>query len=240
MTATSGVLGASLGPLVETAAYDTVLLRAEGVLPDPVHRKPFSTGWTGLGYRAFGAAEHIAAFRGLFGNEPAASPEERRQQDGHFFGFVTNASAAAENLLYAAHVLAWGFENQPPTEAALRAQRNQILPKLEGTPATAALGRGLRAKLDEDVATELFAMRDFVVHRGRLARHHTVQLGLGNDKGRVTIARNPKDLPSAWVNDFDFTAAAMDPWEAWLRDFIALGHKLLLEALPAPAAASAG
>jgi hypothetical protein len=32
----------------------------------------------------------------------------------------------------------------------------------------------------------------------------------------------------------------MDRWEAWLGDFIALGLKLLLKVLPAPAAPSAG
>jgi len=212
-------LGVPLGPWIPIGRYDRLREAIRNRLPAPPghfeHAVAASVGWSGLGYRARSASEHKEAFSQLFQVEPAASHEQRYQQDSHFFGFIVNATAAAESLVYAIHAVALGVDGVPLTDGLLKRTRHEMINAIQAVPQFEVLGRCLKALMK--VAVPLFEMRDTVLHRGRLPRNHFVG---GEYHGKMTLARNPKSAPEKWENNFVFGIDSCDAYAAWLAGFI--------------------
>jgi hypothetical protein len=213
-------LGVHLGPLIAVERYDRVAEAIWRRFPAPAqgaseYAVAASIGWTGLGYRARGAGEHKEAFSQLFQLEPAAPQEQRYQQDSHFFGFVTNAAAAAESLVFAVHALALGIGGQELTEQLLKRQRGEMVRTIQAVKQLEGLGRSLQLSLD--MALPLFEMRDVLLHRGRLPRNHFVG---GEFDSKMTLASNPKAVPEEWEDTFVFGAESCDANAAWLGDLV--------------------
>lgn len=229
MVPVSAVLGVSVGPLLEAPAYDSIFKAAFEALSEGDHRQAFCVGWTGMGYRARAASDSVQRFRTMFGNEPAASSEERRQQEDSFFGFLTNGTAAAENLFYAVYVLALGLEGVPVSAVKLSAKRKDMASRITGR--LGEVGSYLLVKGEESSAVEMFAMRDVVLHRGRLARNHYVG---GPNDGHVTVAANPKELPTVWKNEFRLSSTFLDQWESWLKELLVESSRKMSQLLSPP------
>ena len=220
MSVESKSLGVCLGPFIPIEPYDKVAAAIWARFPSmssnaSPHAVAASVGWTGLGYRARSASEHKTAFSSLFDLEPAATPEQRYQQDNHFFGFVTNIAAAAESLVFSVHAVALGIDGQELTDQLLKRQRGAMVSAVCRVDQLKDLGSSLQKSLD--LATSLFDMRDMLLHRGRPPRNHFVG---GEYDGKITLATNPKASPEKWTNRFVFDAGSCEPDARWLNTLI--------------------
>jgi hypothetical protein len=224
----SGALGIALGRFLEGATFDAISQLAWQKLPDRGHRELFAMGWNGLGKGALAAHRHSRAFDRLFADEPAASPEQRFRQDDEWFSFVTNASAASEALIFSSYVLARAYDENPITESNLRNRLGGMLDAIEGVRQTELLGAFVRAAREDSEGESLIAFRDVFLHRGRLGRNHWVG---GAHDGRITVARNPKGIPSAWQPDRYLEASGLEVWGDWLRTYATWSMPLLRDAL---------
>ena len=179
------------------------------------HAVASSEGWAGVGYRARAASEHRKAFRPLFELEPASTMQKRYLQDKHFFGFVSNAAAAAENLVYSVYVLALGINGEVLTDKSLKASRSVMLTKIRAVNRLHGLGDSLQGSFDGSIP--LFEMRDTLLHRGRPPRNHFVG---GPFHGKMTVAANPKASPTEWANTEVFDGLSCDAPAQWLAKLV--------------------
>ena len=175
-------------------------------------------GLNGLGVRARAADCHALAFDLLFVNEPAANPEERFQQDDKLFGFVTNAMAASEAIVFSSFIVARAYDSDPLEEAQLKTPLKGMLCRIASLPETQLLGTFLKAARAEKVGDSLIELRDVLLHRGRLPRHHWVG---GRHDRKITVAENPKGIPSSWRPDRYLDAGGLSAWCDWLDRYIA-------------------
>jgi hypothetical protein len=213
----SNALGIDLGDFIDVASFDRVSVQAWTALPDQGHRQAFSVGWNGMAYRALGASLSVAPFRQLFADEPAAHALVRYQQDDFLFRFVTSASAAVDNAVYAAHVAALGFGGDAVSTTKLSDKRASMMKRISDVPQTARLADVIEAELDSPAWKSLALSRDVMLHRGRMPRNHFAG---GNFDGQMTIAQNPKASPPDWQNTVVFDAKRLDSWVEWLPQFI--------------------
>jgi len=227
----SAVLGVWLGALVDSAEFDRTakaIWAAFEHLPNPPAEYAVlaSSAWNNVGYRTRSASEHRDIFCGLFGSEPAASHEERYEQSNHFFGFVTNAVAAAESLTFAAYVTYLGKTRKVLTDADLKAPRGKQLVTIRSDTSFTPLGDLLEDRL-KDVGS-WWEMRDVLMHRGAPPRNHYVG---GPKHLKSTLATNPKAVPGKWENDFEFNARSCDDFASWLQRLLADAVPLLRQSL---------
>lgn len=221
----SAVLGVQLGALIETAVFDraakAIWTAFEHVAQRPSeHAVLASSAWNNVGYRTRSASEHRDAFSRLFGSEPAASHEQRYEQNHHFFGFVTNAVAAAESLTFAVYVVLLGKSGVALADGNLRATRAKQLQAIRAEASFSELGDLLEDQLKQ--VGSWWEMRDVLMHRGSPTRNHYVG---GAKHMKSTLASNPKAVPEQWENDFVSNARSCDDFADWLR-------KLILDAAP--------
>lgn len=213
----SSALGIDLGDFVDVASFDRVSVQAWTALPDQGHRQAFGVGWNGMAYRALGASLCVAPFRQLFADEPAAHALVRYQQDDLLFRFVTNASAAVDCAVYAAHVAALGFGGDAVSTTKLSDKRASMMKRITDVPRTAKLADVIKTELDSPASKSLIVSRDVMLHRGRMPRNHFVG---GPFDGQITVSHNPKASPPEWQNTVVFDAKRLDPWIEWLPQFI--------------------
>jgi hypothetical protein len=223
----SSVLGASLGAWLDPALFDLVAKSSWDRISRPA-ATVFNQGWSGFGYRMRAAAEDANAYPRWFQDEPAASGEDRYQQERHAFGFFANACSASECLLYAVHGAALGFSNTPPSVKNLRRGRLEMIAAIEAVSALTALGSFLRAEFASAACTSMFETRDVFVHRGRSPRNHFAG---GPHDGKITVARNPKSAPQDWENTLEISKDFLHPSSSWLVDFTAKSVDQLSRAL---------
>jgi len=227
----SALLGVQLGALIEIAVFDKAgkaiwAAFERGAQSPAEHAVVASWAWNNVGYRARAAGEHREVFSGLFGDEPAASPERRYQQSNHFFGFATNAVAAAESLTFAVYVVQLGKRDIPLTERNLKVTRADQIKAIKSSPLFLALGEMLEERLAK--VGDWWQMRDVLMHRGQPARNHYVG---GPKHSKSMLARNPKATPDKWNNEFEFNAKSCDDFSHWLSELIGEAAPLLEKAV---------
>lgn len=229
----SGLLGIELGALVDVCVYDNVG-KAFWIAFPSTGDKPSEfaiTGgvaWTNVGYWARAAAENGETFALHFEKNPKAPHEQIYAQINHFFGFLTNVTAAAESMVYAAHIARLGFKEEGLTETNLKALRNAQLAALVADSRFAKLGTLLKTQLDGKAAW--WEMRDVLMHRGQPRRNIHVSLGGAKDP-KTTLPSNPKASPQEWIDEFEFHATCGNDLADWLRLLIRDVSPVLLEAL---------
>ena len=77
--------------------------------------------------------------------------QKRYLQDKHFFGFVSNAAAAAENLVYSVYVLALDINGEVLTDKSLKASRSEMLIKIRAVNRLHRLGDSLQGSFDGSI-----------------------------------------------------------------------------------------
>lgn len=227
----SVALGVELGPLMDVALHDEVCLRASALMM-PAHRDHyllFGSGWNGVGVRLKAAGLHADEFQRLFSSEPASSTEEKFEQDARFFDCIANATAAAENAVFAAYLLSV-FPTVPhPMDKALKQPRDQMVEQVSRGVATGILGQFLKDSFSAPEAAKLYELRDYLLHRGRPSRNHFVG---GDFDGKATIARNLKAHSSQWQNDLVFDSNALNTVLRWLTLHCGGVARLMLRVMP--------
>ena len=227
-TEVSTTLCIPLGRYIPLPEYDELNKMAWSAHLSATDARAFGQGWLGMAQRALGASKHYDAFAVAIKNGTNASHLESYEQDEHFFGFVTNATAAAENLIYAALALSYGLKGATPTAKELRVNRDDALKAVIRSSVLAEFGLQLEKQVDDEIARTLFEMRDVVLHRGRPPRNQYVG---GPYSGKATVASNPKAPSEEWDNDFVFDVSCLDAWADWLRRTIDIGMVVLFRCL---------
>lgn len=226
----SVALGVDLGSLIDVALHDAVCLRSSALMM-PSHRDHyllFGSGWNGVAIRMKAAGRHAEEFKRLFSAEAASSTEERFEQDARFFDCIANATAAAENAVFAAYLLSVFPMVPQPMEKALKQPRDQMVEQVSKGGATGALGRFLRNSFIAPEAARLYEVRDYLLHRGRPPRTHF--LG-GEFHGKATIARNLKAHSSQWQNDLVLDSDTLNTVLRWLTQHCEGAAKLMLQVM---------
>ena len=227
-TTLSNALGIPLGRFIDVESFDGICKLGWERLPNRGHRELFGMGWNGVGKGARAAELHADAYDRLFSNEPAASAEERFRQDDELFGFVTNAMAASEALVFSSFILARAYDNKPLKEADLKTLLGGMLEDINAVPQTEVLGGFLGSARADDHGRSLIEFRDVLLHRGRPSRHHWVG---GRHHGRITVASNPKGIPSSWQPDTYLESGGLGSWGDWLDQYVAWSMPLIWDAL---------
>ena len=227
----SELLGIELGALVDIQAYDGVGKALWVAFPNigDVPSEFAITGgvaWNNVGYRTRAAAENVEAFAQKFGANPKAPHEQMYAQINHFFAFLTNVTAAAESMVYAAYVAHLGLTKQSLTEAKLKALRNHQLSELLANAQLSDVGKLLKTRLD--AKAPWWEIRDVLMHRGQPRRN----LYVGGPKDSKTmLANNPKAAPADWIDELEFDATCGDELADWLRKLIGDVSPLLVKSL---------
>lgn len=216
----SELLGIELGDLVDTPAYDSVGKALWAAFPSTggtpsEFALTASLAWNNVGYRMRAAGDARGAFVQQFKANPEAPYEQIYAQTNHFFGFLTNVTAAAESMVYAAYIAHLGLTKEALTEANLKALRNAQQRALEANPSLTDVGRLLKTRLD--AKRSWWEMRDVLMHRGQPRRNLYVG---GPDDGKTMLAANPKSAPAGWINSFQLDATSGDELADWLSDLI--------------------
>lgn len=218
MAVISSTLGVPLGALIDVGRFDLVYRLSCTALPDYDHQQLFASGWFGLGYRARTADERSIEFAAAF--PPGQSAETHYTQEFTLFDFVLNACAAAENIVFASFIAARATEPGQLNDGDLRAHKRAMVAAIKAAPRTEFLGDFLSNSLADDVGLRLTELRDFLVHRGRPPRWLTISLGAPGPLDGLTLPRNPKAIPKAWLNDFKLNAETLLPYLSWLAALI--------------------
>jgi hypothetical protein len=227
--APSSSIGIALGRFVDVELYDAIGAFATK-LPTTDHQKAFGSAWNGLGYRARAAADYADAFRTHWAAEPASSAEARFEQEKAFYGFVTNACAAIESLVFAAYIVALGRAGKTPTSDDLDVGFYEMVACLKQDEVMRPLGKHFERLGKEPHAKSLGDPRDVLLHRGVLLRSHWVG---GPRHGTVTVAANPKAVPGEWKPNFVLGPEAVDAWSDWLGRYVLGALPLLRQSLQA-------
>ena len=216
-----------IGRFVDEPGYSEISRLAGERLQGPDYPTQFGSAWTALEYRTCAAEWHAGAFSGLLATEPAAAHPTRVEQERELFGFITNAAAAADVFAFVSYLVALAAAGVLLDDAALAKQIGQTWSATRSH--APALANHLQQHRKDTVGQLLFDDRNTLVHRGFLARHHT--LGLGGGGPRITIARNPKSPPSLQIADRAFNPDLLNPSIAWLELHLKKGLPLLRDAL---------
>lgn len=227
----SAALAVDLGPLVDVTVHDAVTMRSSKLMM-PDHRDHyllFGAAWNGVGVRLKSTALHAAHYGTLFDGGTALPAETHFEQDAALFDTVANATAAAENVLFAAYLLSV-FPSVPrPFNKALKQRQDQMVERVLGASRTQRLGEFLRDSFDKKGAHLLYELRDFLLHRGRLSRNHFVG---GPFSGKMTVARNAKSHSSEWENDLVFGETLLDEPLDWLKEHCDGAGRQMCDAMP--------
>ena len=103
-----------------------------------------------------------------------------------------------------------------------------VIDALERVPQTELLGQFVRDALKDDEGASLIDFRDVFLHRGRVPQHHWEG---GPHHRRITVASNPKGIPSAWRPDRYFEPGGLDLWGDWLGTYVTWATPLIRDAL---------
>jgi len=227
----SSLLGIELGPLVNLERYDSVGIALWDAFPG-TGNKPSEfamtagLAWNNVGYRTKAAAEHRGTFKQRFECEPRHALEQQFQQINHFFGFVTNVTAAAESLVYAAYISLLGKRGEALVEKNLKSLRADQLKVLQAEAKFADIGKLLKTEFDH--MNMWWEMRDVLMHRGQPNRH--IYVG-GPKDAKTMLVTNPKASPADWTDEFHFEEMCCDEPAEWLRKLISEVSLLLEKAL---------
>jgi hypothetical protein len=224
-------LGIELGALVDTQAYDAVSKAFWIAFPsigDIPSEFAITAGvaWNNVGYRTRAAAENLEAFTQQFEANPKAPHEQIYAQINHFFGFLTNVTAAAESMVYAIYVAHLGLKKESLTTDNLKVQRKRQLNELMANAGLAEVGKLLKTRLDAKLLW--WEMRDVLMHRGQPRRNLYVG---GSKDAKTMLANNPKAAPAGWIDEFEFHANCGDGLADWLRKLIGDVSALLVKTL---------
>ncbi|MBU1357896.1 MAG: hypothetical protein KKC79_08340 [Gammaproteobacteria bacterium] len=193
------------------------------------HYLLFGSSWNGAGVRLKSTARHASDFRMLFDGGTDVPSDTHFEQDATLFDTVANATAAAENVLFAAYLLAVFPSVPSPFRKALKQPRDQMIERVLGASRTHRLGEFLGDSFDKKAASMLYELRDFLLHRGRLSRNHFVG---GPFSGKMTVARNAKSHSSEWENDLVFGETLLDEPLDWLKEHCDGAGRLMCNAMP--------
>lgn len=240
------LLGISLGELIDTHEYDRVGTRANVYLRSTERAAwdLFVMGWSGLGYRSLAASEHLLRHRVGFAPDRPPTHLEHYRHDSEITGFIINATAATDALIFSLSILANCLHpNSLPHSTAkqLELRRGERMKALARLPADSPV-HDLLLAFDALEAKVLFDTRDTLLHRGRLPR----LLSIGGERsGKLRVPSNPKATPGEWIYDVEVDPHTLNDWAAWLREVLSHGLRTIdgvlgqLEALPNPDGATA-
>ena len=162
----------------------------------------FRQGWNGVARRYLSMAQYDNEFTDSIGR--LQTHKERHIQDKTIFGFFVNGVSVVDCFFYGVYWIASILK--PDEFSGNEAKKlNYIYPesvknkfKNDNEFKEELLTRNMEKYICENsFYSNMKDMRDVLSHRGIF--RYNFYLGGGEDK--VTIAKNPKDLPEKWQND---------------------------------------
>lgn len=189
--------------------------------------KSYASGSNGIAFRFAAADEAHDQFAGAISGQTAFTPAGPRYvQEASLFAFFVNALSAVECFHFAAFNL--GSCLAPthfPVATPKDMRRVDVAATVRGFQASHPADPFTAALVGVAGSNELERLkehRDVLTHRGTQARVHAYgvipgrKVNLGMPPVSVSVARNPKDVPSAWVADLVIAPGVTAAPREWL------------------------